>query len=351
MTPVKRLLLLTNGPGEITNWVAPVVARITQHFPQYTIDVALVPCQYASGGETRLLASLPIDRVTTPSQTLRHIITGWPDASTIHRVIGLGGDPMYVRLLAKRMGCQGWWYTDRPATHPNAISRLQIGDLMASRMALDAPPIPSIPRYTLGWMPGSRPIHLRAFGPFSVQTIQLLLQRHPDWQVVVARSGSIGDEDWNRSMAGLPESVSVVGHSLDAMVDTRMMVSLPGTGTAELGYLHIPLLMVLPLNDVSRLKFDGGIGLLGELPIVGRWLKQGIVSWLKRRKPMLALPNLRAGERVVPEFVDVMTPHQLADRIEFELDPVRLQTTQHHLQAMLPSLEPVDRLIHRVMGE
>ncbi|NDA64893.1 MAG: hypothetical protein EBX50_23135 [Chitinophagia bacterium] len=52
MTPLaKRFVLVSNGPGEVSNWVWPVVMRMRACHPEAWIEVALVPCQYASGQE------------------------------------------------------------------------------------------------------------------------------------------------------------------------------------------------------------------------------------------------------------------------------------------------------------
>mgnify|MGYP001795626520 CR=1 FL=1 len=61
------VLILTNGPGEVTTWVKPVVQQLRKYAPdhgQLRLSVMLSPCPHASGGETdSLRAYSEVDRV------------------------------------------------------------------------------------------------------------------------------------------------------------------------------------------------------------------------------------------------------------------------------------------------
>lgn len=348
----KRLVLVTNGPGELSNWVWPVVMRLRQRDPDAWIEVAMVPCQYASGGEAGWASRFAVDRVMTPSQTLGHLVTGWPrDPLPVTTVVGLGGDPLYARLIGWKTGAKVIRYTESATDRGVGVYRLaDIGDLMASRMALqegvpDAEGAGANRPFRLLWVPSSRPYHLAAFGPFSVATIRVLLQHHPEWRVVMMRAPSIRDDQWAASLAGLPAAVEVVPHHVSAIANADLMVSLPGTVTAEAGYLHTPMLTVLPLNDPRRIRLDGLLGLLGECPGVGPWVKWGVIQVLRHRPRLLAIPNRRLGRRVVPEYMGIMTPDELAARVMATRHPEVLARCRAELAAMVPSLGPVDRLM------
>ena len=62
------ILILSNGPGEITTWVRPVVQALreqsqNQSFPA-RISLVLSPCPNATGKEVNIARSYPeIDRV------------------------------------------------------------------------------------------------------------------------------------------------------------------------------------------------------------------------------------------------------------------------------------------------
>ena len=356
MTPLaKRFVLVSNGPGEVSNWVWPVVMRMRACHPEAWIEVALVPCQYASGGEAAWVRQFPVDRVMTPSETLGALLRGWPsDPSPVTTVVGLGGDPMYARLIGWKTGAKVIRYTESRTDRGKGVYSLAtMGDLMASRMALAFPegkPVvdPTLCTsnpFRLLWVPSSRPYQLAAFGPFSVATIQVLCRHHPEWHMAIMRAPSIREEDWASSLQGLPESVEVVPHDLSAIAHADLMVSLPGTVTAEAGYLHTPMLTVLPLNDPRRIRLDGLLGLVGECPGVGPLLKRAVIQVLKNRPRLLAIPNRRLGRAVVPEYMGVMTPEDLARRVIATSDPAVLARCRSGLAALTPSLVPVDTLM------
>ncbi len=52
------LLILSNGPGEISTWVRPVVKRLRQNLTEdrslLRISVILSPCTHSMGAETEL---------------------------------------------------------------------------------------------------------------------------------------------------------------------------------------------------------------------------------------------------------------------------------------------------------
>ena len=61
------ILILSNGPGEVTTWVKPVVRALRRQMPDYNqvrISVVLSPCPNASGREAEIARSYPeVDRV------------------------------------------------------------------------------------------------------------------------------------------------------------------------------------------------------------------------------------------------------------------------------------------------
>ncbi|MHC5827043.1 MAG: lipid-A-disaccharide synthase, partial [Nostoc sp.] len=62
------ILILSNGPGEVTTWVRPVVKALRQELGDdrsvVRISVVLSPCSNASGKEAAIALSYPeVDRV------------------------------------------------------------------------------------------------------------------------------------------------------------------------------------------------------------------------------------------------------------------------------------------------
>ena len=65
------ILILANGPGEMTTWVKPVVRALRQRMPDHSqvrFSVVLSPCPNASGREAEIARSYPeVDRVQAAS--------------------------------------------------------------------------------------------------------------------------------------------------------------------------------------------------------------------------------------------------------------------------------------------
>ena len=69
------VVILANGPGEITTWVKPMVAALRAEVPntdELRISVVLSPCPNATGREANIARQYPeVDRV----QAAQHF---WP---------------------------------------------------------------------------------------------------------------------------------------------------------------------------------------------------------------------------------------------------------------------------------
>ena len=48
------LVLVSNGPGELYTWVRPVLAELRRQAPERRVSISLIPCQFASGHETKI---------------------------------------------------------------------------------------------------------------------------------------------------------------------------------------------------------------------------------------------------------------------------------------------------------
>lgn len=59
------LIILTNGPGEVTTWLRPVVQAVRAHWGSLPrISVVLAPCSHSTGQEAAIARSYPeVDRV------------------------------------------------------------------------------------------------------------------------------------------------------------------------------------------------------------------------------------------------------------------------------------------------
>jgi lipid A disaccharide synthetase len=120
----------------------------------------------------------------------------------------------------------------------------------------------------------------------------------------------------------------------------RLCVTTVGANTAELGALGVPMLVLLPTQQLEAMNaWDGLLGLLINLPLVGKPLNR-VVNWvvfayLTRNRKLFAWPNIWAGREVVPELFGPITAQQAGDRILAYLEnPETLAAVRQTLQAV-----------------
>ena len=107
-----------------------------------------------------------------------------------------------------------------------------------------------------------------------------------------------------------------------------------GANTAELGALAVPMIVILPTQQLDAMRAWNGIpGLLANLPGVGSGFAK-MINWLAlRRVGFLAWPNIWAKATIVPELVGKLQPHEVAEvMLDFLAHPEKLQAMQTQLR-------------------
>lgn len=69
-----EILLLTNGPGELSTWVPPVLTRLRQRVPGARIELFLIRDQFAAGTEQTKAEALQLDALSGRSALLRRVL-------------------------------------------------------------------------------------------------------------------------------------------------------------------------------------------------------------------------------------------------------------------------------------
>jgi hypothetical protein len=86
-----------------------------------------------------------------------------------------------------------------------------------------------------------------------------------------------------------------------------------GANTAELGALAVPMIVILPTQQLDAMRAWNGIpGLLANLPGVGSGFAK-LINWIAlQRLGLLAWPNIWAKAEIVPEVVGQLQPQSVA---------------------------------------
>ncbi|NJN88842.1 MAG: lipid-A-disaccharide synthase [Leptolyngbyaceae cyanobacterium SL_7_1] len=324
------ILILSNGPGEVTTWVRPVVRALRQRLgddrQQVRISLILSPCPNASGREVAIAQNYPeIDRIQAAKHFFPFLLWGktaakwrWRDRGM---VIFLGGDQIYPVLIGKRLGYQtlvyGEWDTrwhrwidrfgvmqptliDRaPAAHRHKLT--VVGDLMAE---VGNHPSASLPLESdtelIGLLPGSKPAKLAQGVPLTLAIAQHIQVARPQTRFVIpvaptldlptlARFADpalnpvaryfdpvgaqlIHDEttSYFKTSAGVRIDLWTGFPAYDVLSRCRLCLTTVGANTAELGALTIPMIVLIPTQQLDAMRAWGGlVGLLVNLPGVG----------------------------------------------------------------------------------
>ncbi|WP_229424249.1 hypothetical protein [Moorena producens] len=119
--PAADILVMSNGPGELTTWVRPVVKALRQTLGNdrslLRISVVLSPCPHATGKEDAIAKSYPeVDRVQAAEDFLPFLLSGntaenW-DWHSQGVVLFLGGDQFFPVVISKRLGYRSVVYAE-----------------------------------------------------------------------------------------------------------------------------------------------------------------------------------------------------------------------------------------------
>ncbi|MEM1311616.1 MAG: lipid-A-disaccharide synthase, partial [Cyanobacteria bacterium P01_H01_bin.153] len=120
----------------------------------------------------------------------------------------------------------------------------------------------------------------------------------------------------------------------------QLCLTTVGANTAELGALGVPMIVLLPIQQLEAMNaWDGILGLLVALPLVGKPLNKLInglfCAYLSRRQKLFAWPNIWAKREIVPELLGRLTGEMVGDRV------LKFLNHPEHLQQMRTDLQQV----------
>ncbi len=398
------ILILSNGAGEVTTWVRPMVRALRQQLgddrSRVRISVVLSPCPHASGKEAAIALSYPeVDRVQKPEHFWQFLLWGktaqnwdWRDYGV---VLFLGGDQFFPVVIGKRLSYftviyaewEARWYRwiDRfGVMKPEIVNRVPlkygpkfavVGDLMAEAQgeggrggALCQPRAEERGIELIGLLPGSKPgklaqgvplllaiaEHIQAVRPqvrFVIPVAPMLelttlasfanLQQNPVIQLVGGKEAELvipapPEPPFLQTSAGLRVELWTRFPAYDLLSQCHLCLTTVGANTAELGALAVPMIVLLPTQQLDAMRtWDGLGGLLANLPGLGTPLAK-VINWLAlRRLGLLAWPNIWAQSEIVPELVGKLQPQDVAELVlDFLHHPEKLQQIRDRLRSI-----------------
>jgi lipid A disaccharide synthetase len=357
------IIILSNGPGEVTTWVRPVVralrAKLGIDRASVRISAILSPCPNASGKEVQILASYPeIDRVQGADHFTNFLVWGktadrW-DWRSKGIIIFLGGDQFFPVIIGKRLGYQTVVYAEWDARWHNVIDRFAVmnaevmnkvkpqyldrftivGDLMIeSQNALDlAPNSLANGDILIGLLPGSKSAKLGMGLPLMLAIAEYVQVANPRVKFAIpvaptldlATLASYADPTKNpvialvngatatleqkdnqpylKTSTGLTVSLHTEFPAHNLLSECTLCLTTIGANTAELGALGVPMIVLIATQQIDAMRaWDGALGILVNLPVVGTPIAKIINSILyyKFRDRKLSWPNIWAQQREI----------------------------------------------------
>ncbi|MCW5314036.1 lipid-A-disaccharide synthase [Nostoc sp. KVJ3] len=382
------ILILSNGPGEVTTWVRPVVRALRQKFgddrSQVRISVILSPCPNATGKESAIALSFPeVDRVQGAEHFWQFLLWGktfenW-DWRSHGVVVFLGGDQVFPIIIGKKLGYRTVVYAEWQARWHNLIDRFGVmkpqvaarvspkyahkfsvvGDLMLEAQGQLLNPNSSLSTDLIGILPGSKAAKLTQGIPLMIAIAEHIHANRPQTKFVIPVAptldlqtlASFADSQKNpfvetfdfsgasliisedgksnaslKTQRGLIVELSQENPAYNLLSQCCICITTVGANTAELGALGVPMIVVLPTQQLDAMRsWDGLPGLLANLPGVGSSFAK-VINWLfLRRKGLLAWPNIWAQEEIVPELVGKLQASEVAEIVlDFLAHPEKL---------------------------
>jgi len=401
-----NIVITSNGPGEMSAWVQPMIQEIRNILPQARIMIALVPCPHSSGQEEQYSQRFYGATVLAPKETLHYILTGHLPAHVVmarHGVIlHLGGDQLFSVCLGWRSQFPVTVYTEKLVKWKSRVSRYflrdadllkryqkrvsatkmtVVGDLMtdavqATHASLDVRQKlnlrPDAPVVSL--LPGSKPLKVLHSTAFMLKIADELALLMPEVQFILPQSPftplsqlrqAVQDDKLLKNFGGVPgkvvhdrNSTSLVtpqGNRVqivppswhyNALQISDLSLTLPGTNTAELAALGVPMVVMLPLQKPELIPLDGLPGLLSKMPVLGPWLKRHLIHWQLSRRPFLALPNQKAKQMLVPELVGQISAGQIAETAyDLLISPYERREISLRLRQQMPAGQVSSRIL------
>ena len=366
---------------------------------QARISVVLSPCPHATGKEAQIARSYPeVDRVQASEHFFPFLLSGktaenW-DWYKTGVVLFLGGDQFFTVVIGKRLKYRTviyaewdarWyrWIDKFAAMKPEVFAKIPqkysnkftvVGDLIAEVARSQEEPGNAYPESEsrtqielIGLLPGSKAAKLALGVPLCLSIAQSIHRLRPQTRFVIPVAPTLdvqtlagfADPEQNPCLH-LFENGSAELHfterpflqtanklqvelwtetpAYDLLSECSLCLTTVGANTAELGSLAVPMIVLIPTQQLDAMKaWDGLPGLLANLPLVGSVFATAInwLIWQLGKGKLYAWPNIWAQEEIVPELIGKLEPDAVAQlAIDYLSHPDKLAQMGDRLRAV-----------------
>ena len=375
------VLIITNGPGELSTWVRPVVDNLNKinysckrnDRLNFSLNLILVPCPNANGTEYQVAKSWnKFERVTKANTFWKLLINpykygNWPRKGII---IFLGGDQFWGVLLAMRLGYINITYAEWISRWPhlnNIIAAMNIkvkkripqkhrykceviGDLMADITSNKEISLNLKGRELIALLPGSKKAKLSVGVPYFLEMADHIHNKNKNIDLIIpiapttsaneylffqSNKNPIAKKYSSKIKKIKPMKNSIFDYVIETSNNTKIFlinkhpcyevlkkcdlaITTVGANTAELAALTLPMLVVLPTQHLNVMNsWDGIFGIIGKISLINKLFTFVMKNWYLKKKKFFAWPNIKAKKSIVPERIGNISPKQIANEALF----------------------------------
>ena len=386
------VVIISNGPGELSTWVKPVVEKINlihnslDEIKNLSFDIRLilVPCPNATGKEYEVAKSWNhFELITKPKLFWKLLIkpssyADWPKQGI---VIFLGGDQFWSVLLAKRLGYMNITYAEWIARWPqwtDIIAAMNvkvkenlpekfrtkckiIGDLMADITDEDKNSETIPDRKFMALLPGSKKAKLSVGIPYFLEIADHIYEKNKSINLIIPMAPTTNINEYlffqsdknpiAKFYYSKIKKIKKINHTIfDYVIETSkdtkiylinkhpcyeilkecdLAITTVGANTAELAALSVPMIVVLPTQHLSVMNaWDGIFGIIGKISFLNKFFTLLLKNLYFKNKRFFAWPNIKAKKLIVPERIGNIQPKEIAKEALFLIDHQELLKEQ-----------------------
>jgi lipid-A-disaccharide synthase len=375
------IVLVANSPGELSALVKPIAKAFKEKLKDSRIILFLTPCQYASGKELEFARkNLAVDEIVSSDEYKK-----WLFGKALPFSFGkdgiclfLGGDLMHVTLIAKKLNYKayaylsgnliGWTSFYKKFFIPDnkifkyfmdkGVPSLKLkvaGDLMTDQTT-------SLPRdearaawhlnlesSVVAFMPGSRKWEIDFMLPLYERIGKILKKENPELKLILIVSQFVSVESFFEYKEHHIFDVFANFESLNA---ADLVVTIPGTNTAQIAALGLPMLVVFPLDRPEVIPLEGILHYIINIPVIRYPLKRFIAWLINKKTKFFALPNIKANREIVREIRGKIDPQFAAEVIALLLkDKARLAQMSKELKEVMGEPGAAGVIVGEILNE
>jgi UDP-N-acetylglucosamine:LPS N-acetylglucosamine transferase len=346
------VLILVNGPGELSSYVMPMVQALKQKSSSLRITLIFTPCPYSSGKEMEVAKSIKeIDRVIDASAFVSWALLNKRPPNTPFSKSGivayLGGDILYAKMLAKKLKYPAIAYSEAYAKWPKVFRKFLVpdaqifekfkkhgfpasqikivGNLMADSINIRMNRSEVFSKFgfekdkaLISILPGSRLFQVQFTFKYFAEVARFIRSLNKNVQFAFVISPYLPEKVFKENI-GKAGNLKETGISLiksdqhDVIAASDLVLTIPGTNTAEVAIIGTPMISVFPLTGARFIPLEGIWDIIGRIPVVGFFFKNYYVKMYLSKTRFFAIPNIKSGREIVPDLRGKVTPQEIAE--------------------------------------